>query len=306
MVAARTTADLLTAVEAAALLPPAEDRLSDAEILAMADEVIDTTVSEVLVGARAGWYVEQADDVSITSGTSLYAVPERAVAAGLSDVLIVNSDGVQWSAPELGIAEAQMFRRQRGEWDSPYAYTWRDDAIELLPTPTETRHSLRLLYPREPSRLVTVASCAVVSSTTSTTITTSDTVPSAWGSSETLDIVSPVTGRHRGVDQAGTSISGTSITISAGVPSGTAALDYVCLAGETCVPPIPKAVWRLLVAETTLEVLEAIGDPHRLIATTIEKRNRAEMKARDLLAPRNRGASRRIVDRHSPGRRGMR
>lgn len=293
MVAALTTADLLSRVKAQAQLPSTEGRLTDAEILALADEVLRTTCADLLLGARSQWWTTAADDVSIVSGTYLYSVPERALVEGVSDILI--TDGTdEWSAPEVTLAQAWRYRGDHGGWDSPYAYCWRDDRIELLPHPTSGGYSLRVLYPRRPSRLVTVASCATVASSTSTAITTSATVPSGWASSETLDVISATTGRHRGVDLAGTSISGTSITVSAGVPTGTAAGDYVALDGETCIPPVPEPVFDVLTAATTLEVLMAIGDPDGLQAAVSRVQMRTT-RAQSLLSPRSRGASRKIV-----------
>ena len=304
MVAALTTADLLSRVKAHAQLPTTEGRLTDAEILALADEVLRTTCSDLLVGARSQWWTTAAADVSIVSGTYLYAVPERALAEGVSDVLI--TDGThEWSAPEVTLAEAWRYREGHGGWDSPHAYVWRDERLELLPHPTATAYSLRILYPRRPSRLVTVASCAVVSSSTSTSITITTASPSGWASSEALDVISATTGRQRGVDLAGTSIGATNITLSAGVPTGTAAGDYVALDGETCVPPLPEPVFDVLTAATTLEVLMAIGDSDGLQAAGLRLQQRIS-RAQSLLSPRSRGASRKIVAHGYGTRRGRR
>lgn len=306
MVAALTTDDLLNEIKDQVQLPSTEGRLTDAQILKLASEVLRTECAALLVSTRQQRLVTAASDVSIVSGTYLYALPERALAAGVTDVLIVDGDD-EYSAPEISIADAWRYRQSHGGWDSPYAYCWRDDDIELLPHPEESSYSLRVLYPRGLMRLVTVASCARVSSKTGTTITTAASVPSTWASSETLDIVrgSP-NGQPRGIDLAGTSISGTSITISAGVPSTVVAGDYVCLDGETCIPPVPDAVWPVLVSASAREVSVALGDGPLELQTAERRADRQFAAARTLLTPRSRGASQKIIARGYGSRRGWR
>lgn len=311
MVAALTTDRLVDEVRDQACIPDVDGRLGsteaavDAAILRLASNVLRTHVADLLIGSRAQRWTQAASDQAIASGTHLYAMPERALAAGVADVLITDGTS-EWSAPEITLAQAWRYRVDHGGWDSPYAYCWRDDEIELLPHPTAGGHSLRVLYPRGLLRLVTVASCALVASTGATSITTDADVPSAWSSSETLDVVrGGPNGAPRGTDLAGTSISGTSITVSAGVPSTVAAGDYVCLAGETCIPPVPDVAWPALVAGASLEVLRAIGDPAG-VPDARERLAEAGLRAQKLLTPRSRGASRKIVARGYGTRRGMR
>jgi hypothetical protein len=315
LVQALTTDDLLTEVKDQCVLPTADGRLGSTEALAnvaickMASRVLRTVVADLLIACRQQRWVTntstQGDGTaahlqSITSGTSYYAVPERALAAGVADVEILDASAspiAYWSAPEIPAQEAWRYRSNHGGWDSPYAYCWRDDEIELLPNPTSTQYSLRIGYPRGLLRLVPVASAARVASKTATVITTSAAVPSTWAASETLDVVrGGPNGQPRVIDIAGSSISGTSITITLGVPASVVAGDYVCLDGETCVPPVPDAVWPVLVDATSLEVLRALGDLDGIAAA--ERRAGESMRtAKEILSPRSRGASKKIVAR---------
>lgn len=304
MVAALTTDDLIAEVKDQALLPDADGRLTTAQMLRLGDRVMRTIVSDVVVSSRGGWWVTVAGtDTAIVAGTATYALPTRALAEGTASLVIVDSGGVEFEAPEIPLGEAHRYRRARGPWDSPYAYAWRDDRVELLPTPTAGGYSLRVYVPRRPSRLVAVSSCALVSSTGATTITTAATVPTAWASSEVVDVVSGVNGRARGEDLAGTSIATTNVTISAGVPSGTVSGDYVCLDGTTCVPPLSEVVWPVLVDGLTLEVLRALDDS----TGPAEVRLRESVaRARNLSEPRGRGAAHKVVARNHPVRSGWR
>lgn len=300
MVAALTTADVLARVKALAQLPAADGRLSDAELLGIADEVLRTTCADLLMGARGQWWTVAASDVTIASGVAAYALPERALSEGLADVLIVQGTS-QWSAPEIPLEQAWRYRKAHGGWASPYAYCWRDDVIELLPTPTDSSYALRVLYPRRPSRLVTVASAALVSSSTTSTIVVAS-VPAGWGGSQLVDVVSGTSGRLRGQDLPA-SIASTTLTLT--TPDGTVAGDYVCLDGETCVPPLPETVFDVLVASTTLETLMALGDPEGVGAAQVRAQARIA-RAQSLASPRNRGASRKIVAHGYGTRRGVR
>lgn len=303
MVAARTSDTLLADVRAATQLPDADGRLTTAEIYRITDQAMVLHVADLLSQPRSQrWAIISAG--GITSGTLLYRVPDRALGASVLDVLI--TDGTNsWSAPEIPQEDAHLYTTVRGSWDSPYAYAWRGDRIQILPTPTVSTYSLAFKIARQPSRHVAVSSCAVVASSTSTTITTSATVPSAWTSSQTLDIVRAETGMPwiytttlPTLDLAGTSISGTSITVSAGLPSDLPAGCYVCLAGETCVPAIPESVYPVLVHASAMLVLEALGDPRAQSEAALLET--AIAVARKLLEPRNSGATQRRVPRFSP------
>ncbi len=310
MVAALTTDDLVTEAKDLASVPANEGRFGttsgDLEegILRLASRVLRTACADLLISSRSQRWVSTSAG-SIVSGTYLYAIPERALGAGVTDVIIVDGTS-EWSAPEIDAADAYRYRENHGGWASPYAYCWRDDDIELLPHPTVTQYTLRVAYSRGLLRLARVSECARVSSKGATTITTAATVPSTWGASETLDIVrgSP-NGQPRDIDLAGTSISGTSITIAAGVPSTVVAGDYVCLDGETCVPPVPDIVWPVLVDGTALELCRVFTDMEG-VAVCSSRLAESIRRAEELLTPRSRGASQKIVNYSSRLRRGWR
>jgi hypothetical protein len=300
VVASRTTSDLLTAVRLRAQLPDADGRLSSTEILDLAEEALNTTMADMLLSTRTQRWTSLASDVAIASGTYLYAVPPRALAAGVTDVLI--TDGTtEWSAPEISVADAYLYRQSGGDWDSPFAYCYRDDQVELLPHPTGStqQYYLRVLYPRTPPKLVLTTACNIVASKTATTITTTSTV--VFASTATLDIVPATTNSHepRGFDLAGSSIATTNITILAGVPSTTVAGDYVVTAGTTPIPPIPTSLWYPLVRETALLVVASLGDvDHAQLTASVT--DRVSKAARSVLEPRSRGATPKIIARQSP------
>lgn len=290
MVAARTSDDLLTRVRARALVPETDGRLTDSDILAIADDVILSTLSRAIVNADDGRWVKTRADAPITVGTAEYRIPDRALGAALYDVLIVDERGLELSSPYVDSSEAWRYSgASRGAGPAPYDHTIEGDLLRLLPTPSQHGHTLRIKYRRRPSRLVTTAECARISGIAGTLVTTAATVPSGWSSSETLDIVQASPNADAlGDDLAGSSIAGTSITL-ASVPAEARTGDYVCRAGETCVPQVPDVAIPALVALTAVEVMIALGDAEGAAALRDIAVLRVQ-EARKQLATRNREA----------------
>lgn len=304
MVAAKTTDDLLTEVRDEAQLPTTDGRIDSAGILRLASKRLSTTIADLLVSLRQERWVTTHADIPIVSGTARYRIPSRALATGVADILIVDGSDV-YDAPEIDAEERWRYTSgQRGPWRSPFGYTWEGDRIVLLPTPDTSGYSLRVRYPRQPARLVEVDDCMLISSLTATTLTTlSLPSASAWASGPTIDVVKSAPGGDVLMMDTAATTSVLTLTVAA-VDSEVAVGDYACLAGETCIPPIPESVWPLLVAETALAVLRAIGDP---TGTADAERNVAEAgtRAKSVLAPRNRG-ERKMVIPHASTLRGGR
>lgn len=262
MVVAHTSDDLLTRVRARALLPDTDGRLANSDILAMADDVILSTLSRAIVNADDGRWVKTHADIPIVSGEARYRIPSRALGSALYDVLIVDRAGNERSSAYIDPAEGWRYSRgSRGAGVAPFDHTIEGDLLTLLPEPRQDGLTLRLKYRRRPSRLVPVASCAAIASAGGSFIATAAPAPARFGASNTLDIVQ---GRPNadalGDDLDASTIAGTSITLSGPVPTDARAGDYVCLAGETCVPQVPDVAWPALVAFTAVEVLIAVGD----------------------------------------------
>jgi len=279
--------------------------MTDAEILTIADSEMSGTVAPLIRRAREEFWVVTAPDIAVSSGTPSYRVPSRALGSALRDVLIVDGDKL-YSAPELPPEEEWRYKDSAGPWHSPFGYFLEGSYIRLLPTPTSSSYSLRLKYYRRPSKLVGLSSAATVSTTGATTITTTATVPSAWGTSESVDIIDSLSPYDSlGDDLAGTSIATTNVTISAGVPSTVKAGDYVSLEGTTPVPQIPDAVRPVLVLATMRGCLDAAGD-NEDAAKAEAQLNRQSARIGGLIEPRVTGERPVVVNRYSALRGGGR
>jgi len=306
-VAAWTTDDLVAEVKLRCGWPSAGGFMTDAEILTIADSEMSGTVAPLIRRAREEFWVTTAPDVALVSGQSEYRVPSRALGSALRDVLIAKGDTL-YSAPELPPEEEHRFKTNAGPWHSPFGYFLQGSYLRILPTPTSSDCSLRIKYYRRPSKLVPLSSTAKVSSASGTTITTEATVPSAWGTSETVDIIDSLSPYDSlGDDIAGTSIATTNVTVAAGVPSSVKAGDYVSLEGTTPVPQIPDAVRPVLVLATMRGCLDAAGD-NEDAAKAEAQLNRQAARIGGLIEPRVTGERPVVINRYSAlrggGRRG--
>lgn len=262
-----TSDDLLRRVKARAQVPDADDRLTDADMLEIADDAIASTVGRIIWNADDGRTVRTQADVALVSGQSDYRLPDRAVGSAVYDVLLVDSAGNEVSSHYVDSADAWRWRNGESATvsrDRAFAHTLEGDVIRLLPTPLASDLSLRLKYRRRPSRLVTLANALGPFSSSSDT-TLSGTMPSAWSSVETLDLFLGAPGGDALEDSFTGSISGSTFTRLSGTfditgPYAIEVGSYAALEGETCVLPVPAEAVPFLTALVAFEVNVALGD----------------------------------------------
>jgi hypothetical protein len=323
-VATWTTADFLTAVRARAGLPDADGALSSVEILQIATEVQDTLVSEALRTAGGTYGVSVAADVSITSGTALYALPSRAQNAGALAIWYVDAGGLALEMAEIPPEESWRYQSQPLDLGrAPYCYAIEGDSVRLLPTPATTSGSIRIKYFARPGRLVETSRCGPILSSSGDATLTMDTALQAPGALLT------VAGASRFDIIAGTppfstlyeerickTYSAPTLTLEATttivdgvipdrIPSDNMPRAWACPAYETCIPQLPVECHSLLIAGTVRDVLEAKGSMPG-VALAEKTVDRELTRLRRMLESRVRAGSSAVVNRRSPYRAGMR
>lgn len=298
MVAAYTSDELLSRVKARCQIPATEGRLSDSEIYAIADDVMLTSVGRDVYDSDDGRWCVTASDVAITAGTATYRIPSRAYGGNVDQVSFVDASGNEWSSGYVDREEIPSWT-SGGTASEFYRFTLEGDHIRVLPTPSQSVGYIRVRYQRDPSRLVAVSACGLVTTKNATTITISA-APAGFGSTLTVDVVEGTPSGDTLMLDASATRTTTVITISAGVNSEVAAGDYVCLAGETCIPPLPRVAFPWLVAKCSHETLIALGDMEgaRALEGTVLLRRQ---EVRDVLAERSRTRPK-VINRNSPMR----
>ena len=299
MVAAYTSDDLLTKIKARCQLPASEGRLSDAELFSIADDVMLASVGRDIYDADDGRWLASSYDLSIVAGTAQYRLPDRAFGSDIDTIHIVDANGNEEPSNYVDRADLALWSGASAFNGGVYRHTVEGDQIRILPTPTQSVGTIRVRYLRDPSRLVAVSACGLVTSTAATTIVIA-TAPSAFGTTPAyrIDVVEGTPSGDTLMQDASTTRSGTTMTVSAGVSTSVAAGDYVCLAGETCVPPLPRAAFPWLVLKASHEVLVALGDRQgaELLAPTVVARRQ---EVRDILSERSRQRPK-VINRYSP------
>lgn len=301
------TSDLLAGVKRRAQLPDANGALSDADLLALGDIALRTILVPHLRSVREDYNVFTADQ-TITADEADYPIPWRAeTAGGLRDVRYLTDQGDEISLPFVALPDADAFVKVRNPWwSTPYAFTIQDTTIRLLPKPTQTTGTLRVLYYKRHGRLVATSDAGVISALPGGNVATLSASVTAFNAdagpvSLTLDVVDPDPHFDIVCSKAAT-VDGTSVTFTATIDSGIAVGDYVTIEDQAAVIRLPVELHPVLETATLMHTLEALGDMQAMQATqTILM---AQLQAtRTLLEPRIDGEPRTVVNNHGPLRR---
>lgn len=298
---------LLTEVKRRILVPASQVTVTDEDILAFADGVMKDDIVPLCLAARQNYYAYKRM-IGTTSGVSRYPIPERAIGRGLRD-LKYSSDGSGESQTVQDLVEITLEDEHCfAEDGTPQGYYFLGDKIVLRPTPQDSEGGLIQFYDEAPAKLIKVAKAARITAVTAPTCTIALN-PTASGfvlaTGSVVDLFEGISGHSTLSAQITIAdLTGLVITFAdADFPyneDDTSALsvgDYVAITGyspviQTMDEAIPK-----LITGTSKRVLVALGDSEGL--AQLEKDEvRQDMKLKELLEPRNRGESKKIINRN--------
>jgi hypothetical protein len=313
---AKTCTDLLAAVRRAAFLPDASDQ-SSSDLLAFADQELETLISEaVVLGRGEHWYATE--DTTIAAGTTSYRLPRRLLGRAVRGVTVVPP-----SRPEYPLAQVDPIELRSlfssGAVSNPGYFAFEGDFVKLGAVPAEAGWTLRVHYIMRPSKLVEVSATenaqvyAAVSTTNvriietapSTNLTTALGLVDIVRGSEPYDVI--FLDRKVSVSQA---FSAPNFYFESSTPIVVA--DIASLASpltpgqeparlmqrdQTCLPPIPAALWTSLVYATAAAALAAVRDPGA--SQMAARAMAAKSQAMNLMEPRDERQTQTIVNPHS-------
>lgn len=174
-------------------------------------------------------------DTPIVANQNTYSIPSRAIAGGLRDIVLVDSNGTEIELP-FGRTEDNKSPRPLFE------FYFQAHQIVLIPTPTAVNGlSVRFKYERRPNNLCITSLAGIITSiNTGTRVVRLTRVPSTWVAGTTLlDVTNPNPPFNPiADDQSITLISGFDVTF-ASLPTGLAVGQYVAEAGLTPIPQMP-------------------------------------------------------------------
>ena len=276
--------ELLVSVKRATALPASQIRLSDTDLLALADEEIQTRLLPMLTELR-NEYLVVVESFALTAGQTEYAIPYRAIGRTLRDVTIERSG----SSDTLPYVQPEDARQS-----STLGFYLRGDKVIL--TSAQSSGTLSLQYELRPSRLVLVSECARVASFSAVSAVVVS-VPSTIVTGTLADCLEAKSGHTLlGKDIAVTNVAGTTLTLA--VPTTLSVGDYIAPAETSPVIMLPQEMHQLLAQAVAVRTLEAIGDFEALASH--QARLMEKMTAvRSLLTPRVRGAAHVIINQNT-------
>jgi hypothetical protein len=251
------TADaLVTAMRKAGKLPPHDQAGTAAALLEKLNAEQRLYLTKLLQSVREQ-FRQATYDITTTAGTTRYAIPSRAVAAGIVSVARISGTS---RTPLTFFDDSRVFTT-----NNPTAGDCYLEGNELVFFQDPGALTIRVIYNRRLSELVLVASArAITAINTGTKTITIAAAPSTFTGRTTMDLVkgTPHFDTY-GIDLACTAIgaSGTSVIFANTLPTSLAVGDYVCVPGES---PVCNAPWELhdvLVHKAAYAWLAERGDP---------------------------------------------
>jgi hypothetical protein len=264
--------------------------LTDARILALADEEMSNEIVPLLDSLNEDFFVTVEEETTVADQQE-YDIPYRAIGRKLRDLKIKKGTVIR-SLPYINVENEHIY----STFSEPTAHNFRADKIYLHPKPTNDDYTLQKFFLLRPSKMVKTTDAGCITNISGSDITVSS-VPSTFVAGATIDFVQGRSGYQTiSMDKTITNVSGLVITVSS-VPSSLQNYDFISIAEETPVVQIPDEIFSYLVQRTSKRCLEALGDFDS--AKIVEGRLlQAKRNAQMLMSPRNEGASKKIIQRN--------
>jgi hypothetical protein len=225
---------------------PDDNYFTDSEMLTILNDEMKTEITPLLMKLQEEFFV-QSKDYTISS-TNAYRFPKRNIGNKLRDVKLV--DGTRFTNLN------RLFEEDRASTDSGYFIS--RNTLSL--SDDITTGTLRVSYFLAPSTLVLSTACAQVLTIDSATQITVSSLPSTFALTTPVDFVQAVGPNDLlAIDQTIASIAGTTLTF-ASLSSDLAVGDYICLAGQSCIPVVPEELHPVLVQAALVSCLGSKKD----------------------------------------------
>ena len=286
------TNTLISKIRLGMSLPNIENRFSDAILLELANDEIQSTVLPWIFSLREDYLIssQEYDLTTITNG--IIDFPQPASGRTLKDIWVSEDGKAYRPLQRIGLDEVWRFNSE--EIDIPHAFSLQGNSIYLHRKPSaNTIGTLRVYYHTLPNTLVSVSRGVSIASVSSDDTLTVSSVPTFMSSGVTLDVVYNLPDYQvflRG--QTISSTTATTITFSGYSPTNTlsqagfASGLILCVSGETIETPLPVEVNQLLIQAVIIRVLESMNAPQQL-SLALERFARLKTQLRDILTPRS-------------------
>ncbi|HYD02004.1 MAG TPA: hypothetical protein VEB22_12320 [Phycisphaerales bacterium] len=281
---------LLESVKRGISFTSTNEGLDDDDLLAFAYEEVVSLIVPELTALRQEFLVTS-KTIDLVDGTASYRLPYRAYGRTLRDVVFVDASGNRRSLPMIQPEDAHRYQPTSTSEGPPQAFYLQNDHIVVVPTPDSSSEDLIVTFPMRPSKIVATDEVGTVSAVNfSTGVVTLAAALSTVTTSTATDFVCYRSGNIiKAYDLTPTNVASTQVTYTAAsLPTDLAAGDYLCLAQQSPVVPIPEEAVVVLARAVQNRVLGSIGDLENLqIGQQVLNQRLAQM--RSALTPRVEG-----------------
>jgi hypothetical protein len=293
-----TVDDLVSSVKVRAMLPTNASTLSSTDIIRLLDEEMRSKVMPIVKALKEEFWVTSTD-YAVSSGTTSYAIPYRAMGWALRDIVFVDGNGNELKLIRYEPEDIKFPLRPIGSPLFQFGYYLKDNSIILYPTvlANYSTYSLRMKYERRPNNLVSITACSPVTVIAGNKVTVAS-APATFGATATYDVINHLPPFNSlGDDCALTTFSGNDLTFST-LPTGIAVGNWVCLSMQTPVPQLPYESFPILAQCATVRALASTGDQDAMGEAKMEL---SEMVSRfnDMMTPRVEGTPKTLTGRNN-------
>lgn len=266
-----TTTDFLDAVKIRGAIPTSQNTFTVDRLLNFGDQEIRTYFLPLIMSAREYYYAY--DDERALNATGIYDISSRAVGGKLINAALIQGTSrldLNW------ITEDELTRTDTPNRGRPGIYIKRNQLILIPPAPGFT--TLRMTIPIRPGKMVATSSAAqitAINTATNTLTFVSGTIPTAWTTAMTFDLVQDQPHFDTlSIDLTSSAITTTTMQLSS-LSSRLAVGDWVSKANESPIIQIPAELHGCLFQACANTCLRSQGHMDALVAG---ERELAEMR----------------------------
>ena len=284
------SSELLASVKRGISVPANQTRFTDADILAIADEEIQTKLLPVLLSLRQEYLVKNSS-ITLVANQSAYSVPYRAIGRTLRSLATTQNN--QKSFLQY-IDPSDVEYTGTTNTGTPSSFYFEGDSFILVPTPNAAT-TLEVKYEIQCNNLAIVSDCGLISAiNTVGNYVTLTSVPTSLVTGATVDFIQGKAGNTLiDIDKAITNVSGTNIYFTS-LPSTLVVGDWLAIAQTSPVVQLPREMHQVLAQAVECRLLEALGDFEGMGASS-QKLSEKTNAMLSLLAPRQKGSQQKIV-----------
>lgn len=285
-------------------LPVSQITFTTQNLVGFLQDEQDVTLVQLIKSVREDYWLTNYDQ-QIVTGTYSYAIHPRTIAGAMRNVVFVDPSGFEIDCPHLDPDQIKTpsYFAFRPSWQGQ-GFFMQDDKMVLWPqTFNNNSYKIREKFERQPNALTLAANCAQITAVnvSANTVTFAGSPP--FSAAQLVDIINNNPQfTSQGDNMLISTVVGGTVTFDSTTPITAAVLVgmWVCPAGLTCVPQIPKQAYSLLLARGMLRVAAALQNSN-LFNVSSKMAEDAAAKVMAMVTPRVSGSPKKLVNKNVVG-----